>query len=67
MLDHLFSYGSERLDRIAFQRALDQIGADESAGTDFQASARKVISFAALNCWRIMSFIRRCRNRHSRL
>ena len=31
----LFSYGSEKLDRVAFQRALDDIGAMESAGTDF--------------------------------
>jgi zinc protease len=35
VLDPLFSYGSERLDRLAFQRALDEIGANESAGTDF--------------------------------
>jgi zinc protease len=35
VLDQLFSYGSERLDRMAFQGALDQIGADEHAGTDF--------------------------------
>src|SRR6185503_3562593 len=31
----LFEYGSEKLDRIAFQEALDEIGAEESAGTDF--------------------------------
>jgi zinc protease len=36
VLDQLFSYGTERLDRVAFQRALDDIGADEGAGTDFQ-------------------------------
>ena len=35
VLDQLFSYGTERLDRIAFQRALDGIGAEEQAGTDF--------------------------------
>ena len=35
VLDELFSYGSTRLDRIAFQKALDDIGANESAGTDF--------------------------------
>ncbi len=34
-LGELFSYGSTTLDRIAFQKALDDIGADESAGTDF--------------------------------
>jgi len=35
VLDQLFSYGSETLDRVAFQSALDEIGADEEAGTDF--------------------------------
>jgi zinc protease len=35
LLDPLLSYGSERLDRLAFQSALDEIGADEHAGTEF--------------------------------
>jgi zinc protease len=35
LLDQLFSYGTERLDRIAFQRALDEIGADEQGGSHF--------------------------------
>jgi zinc protease len=35
VLDGLFSYGTQSLDRVAFQKALDDIGADESAGTDF--------------------------------
>lgn len=35
VLGDLFNYGSQKLDRIAFQEALDQIGAEESAGTDF--------------------------------
>jgi zinc protease len=35
VLDQLFSYGTTSLDRIAFQKALDDIGANESAGTDF--------------------------------
>jgi len=35
VLSELFSYGSEHLDRLAYQQALDQIGAKESAGTDF--------------------------------
>jgi len=35
VLDTLFSYGSEHLDRVAFQRALDEIGAEETAGIDF--------------------------------
>ena len=35
VMDGLFSYGSEKLDRLALRRALDAIGAEESAGTDF--------------------------------
>ena len=35
VLDQLFSFGTTSLDRIAFQKALDDIAADESAGTDF--------------------------------
>ena len=35
VLEQLFSYGTHTLDRIAFQKALDDIGADESAGADF--------------------------------
>ena len=35
VLDQLFSYGTTSLDRLAFQKALDDIGANESAGTDF--------------------------------
>jgi zinc protease len=35
VLEELLSYGSERLHRVAFQQALDAIGADETAGTDF--------------------------------
>ena len=35
VLDQLFSYGTSTLDRLAFQKALDDIGASESAGTDF--------------------------------
>ncbi|HUN60883.1 MAG TPA: pitrilysin family protein [Candidatus Sulfotelmatobacter sp.] len=38
VLNDLFSYGSSSLDRIAFQTALDDIGADESAGTDFSVA-----------------------------
>jgi zinc protease len=34
-LDRLLSYGTKSLDRLAFQKALDDIGAVESAGTDF--------------------------------
>ncbi len=35
LLGRLLSYGTTTLDRIAFQKALDDIGAEESAGTDF--------------------------------
>ena len=35
LLDRLFSYGTTHLDRLAFQQALDEIGATESAGTNF--------------------------------
>jgi zinc protease len=34
-LEQLFSYGTKSLDRLAFQKALDDIGANESAGADF--------------------------------
>lgn len=34
-LGQLLSYGTTSLDRLAFQKALDDIGANESAGTDF--------------------------------
>ncbi|HTQ49113.1 MAG TPA: pitrilysin family protein [Candidatus Acidoferrales bacterium] len=37
-LDQLFSYGTKSLDRLAFQKALDDIAANESAGTDFSLS-----------------------------
>jgi zinc protease len=39
LLDELLSYGTESLDRVAFQRALDDIGARERAGTDFVVQA----------------------------
>ncbi len=35
VLDSLFSYGTSKLGRLAFQKALDDIAADESAGTTF--------------------------------
>ncbi len=39
VLDRLLGYGSEKLDRLAFQQQLDAIGAREKAGTDFSAQA----------------------------
>lgn len=41
VLSDLFSYGTTSLDRIAFQKALDDIGTDESAGTDFSLQVLK--------------------------
>ncbi len=35
VLEQLFAYGTTSLDRLAFQAALDEIGAGESAGTAF--------------------------------
>jgi zinc protease len=34
-LDELLSYGTASMDRLDFQKALDNIGANEQAGTDF--------------------------------
>lgn len=39
ILDELLSYGSQHLDRVAFQQQLDAIGARESAGPDFAIAA----------------------------
>ena len=41
VLDQLFPYGTNTLDRIAFQKALDDIGADESAGVSFSLNVLK--------------------------
>lgn len=38
VLNDLFPYGTEKLDRIAYRKALDDIAADESAGTNFSLS-----------------------------
>jgi zinc protease len=39
VLDELLTYGSEKLDRMAFQQQLDAIGAREAAGTDFAVAS----------------------------
>jgi zinc protease len=39
ILDQLFEYGSEKLDRLALRRALDEIGAEAQAGTGFGVEA----------------------------
>ncbi len=38
VLSQLLTYGSQSLHRLAFQKALDDIAADESAGTSFSVS-----------------------------
>ena len=39
LLEQLFSYGTAGLDRLSFQKALDDIGANESAGASFSLQA----------------------------
>ena len=41
VLSGLFSYGTTTLDRIAFQKALDDIAAEESAGPSFSVAVLK--------------------------
>jgi zinc protease len=41
ILDGLFSYGTQTLDRLAFQKALDDIAANESAGFHFSVDVLK--------------------------
>src|SRR5262249_50720037 len=39
VLERLLTHGTERLDRVAFQEALDAIGARQRAGTDFSVQS----------------------------
>jgi zinc protease len=41
ILDQLFSYGTRHLDRLAFQKVVDDIGAKESAGMGFSVRVLK--------------------------
>jgi zinc protease len=41
VLENLFSYGTKNLDRLAFQKALDDIAGDESAGFEFSMQVLK--------------------------
>jgi len=41
VLENLFSYGTKNLDRLAFQKALDDIAAEESAGFEFSLQVLK--------------------------
>ena len=40
-LDGLFNYGTSKLDRLAFQKALDDIAANENGGASFQLQVLK--------------------------
>ena len=41
VLENLFSYGTKDLDRLSFQKALDDIAADESGGYEFSLQVLK--------------------------
>jgi zinc protease len=41
VLDGLYSYGTQTLDRLAFQKALDDIAANETAGYEFSVQVLK--------------------------
>ena len=50
VLDKLYSYGTTTFDRIPFQKMLDDIAADESAGNSFSlavAQERLLLRYAA--------------------
>jgi zinc protease len=59
-LDQLFSYGTKSLDRLAFQKALDDIGANESAGADFSLQVLTDQFERGASCWPTTNFPRRC-------
>ncbi len=50
LLDELLTYGSQRLDRLAYQSALDAVGAESRAGTDFSAVSLTTGFDRSLNC-----------------
>ena len=66
ILNDLFAYGSTKLDRIAFQEALDEIGANAQAGTSFSSRSCRTVLRAAWSCLRITYCIPRCRKRPSK-
>ena len=65
ILDGLFSYGTQTLDRLAFQKALDDIAANENAGYRFSLDVLKEHFSRACSCWPTTNCIRRCRPRLS--
>jgi len=53
VLERLFRYGTTSLDRLSFQRALDEIGAQEWATTDFGVRVLHDQFARAVASWRI--------------
>ena len=51
LLDQLFEYGTHTLDRLEFQSALDEIGANESGGVSFPCRCCPRSSTAASSFW----------------
>ena len=64
VIGDLFNYGSQKLDRLAFQAALDEIGAEETAGPISVCRFCRAIWTAAWNCWRRTNCNRPFRRRH---
>ncbi len=68
VLEQLFEYGSTSLNRLAFQAALDEIGATETAGTDFSLNVLSdKFDIGALVFLQITSFILLCLKKHLKL
>ena len=59
VLEQLFSYGTTGLDRLSFQKALDDIGANESAGASFSLQVLAASSTGEYSFWRTMNCTRR--------
>ena len=66
VMDQLFGYGTEHLDRVAFQQALDAIGAEAQAGTSFEMRAlTRAFRARRRAAWPTTSCTRRFRPRPS--
>jgi zinc protease len=63
VLDLLLPYGSEQLDRVAFEQALDAIGARESAGSEFSLQVLSQDFERGVERWRKTNCTPRCRRR----
>ncbi|MCG6535322.1 MAG: insulinase family protein, partial [Syntrophales bacterium LBB04] len=66
VLEQLFAYGTTTLDRIGFPKALDDIGAQESAGADSHSRCCPNTSRGACSFLPITSSIQPCPRRRSR-